>query len=51
MATMAPRIQVSMADEHAGRVPYEQDGLASQLVHVVVPQLLLVGVGGSGALG
>lgn len=45
IARMTPIGQVPLADEHAGWVPDQQDGLAGQLVHVVVPQLLLVGVG------
>jgi hypothetical protein len=50
ITTMAPRIQVPVADEHAGWVPDEQDGLPCQLVHVVVPHLLLVCEGWSRAL-
>ena len=42
MTIMSSRVQVPVADEHAGWVPDQQDDLVPQLVHVVVGQVLLI---------
>ena len=43
MSLMSPRVQVPVADEHAGRVPDQEDHLLPEQVHVVV--CLVLGIG------